>query len=312
MSGPRLGFGCASLGSRIARADGLAALERAYAAGVDWYDVAPSYGDGQAEALLGSFLKGKRDRVAICTKVGILPPAPSLPKRMLRPLVRTALSVAPGLRAQIKKRRPAAIKPPLDAAVILPSLEASLTRLGTDHVDVLALHAATAAEVARDDVIAAVEAVLASGKAKAVSIASSADAVLAGVAASSAYGVGQVANNVFERDLAVVRAGLPAGRALMTVTHTVFGADGVIERLTGRIERDAALAAAFAEAGYGGGARATAIAFLADYAFAANAGGVVLMSMFSGRHLESNLARHALPRDAATIDRLAAMIGAAA
>jgi aryl-alcohol dehydrogenase-like predicted oxidoreductase len=51
-----LGFGCASLGSRIGARPGLLALEQAFDAGISWYDVAPSYGDGNAEAILGNFL----------------------------------------------------------------------------------------------------------------------------------------------------------------------------------------------------------------------------------------------------------------
>ena len=44
----RLGFGCASLGSRVAAADGLNALAAAFDAGVNWFDVAPAYGAGEA------------------------------------------------------------------------------------------------------------------------------------------------------------------------------------------------------------------------------------------------------------------------
>ena len=51
----RIGFGCASLGSRIGSREGINALERAYTAGVTWYDVAPSYGDGMAESIVGEF-----------------------------------------------------------------------------------------------------------------------------------------------------------------------------------------------------------------------------------------------------------------
>jgi len=70
----RLGFGCASLGSRVAAADGLNALAAAFDAGVNWFDVAPAYGAGEAETLLGRFLRGRRDRTFVVTKVGMAPP----------------------------------------------------------------------------------------------------------------------------------------------------------------------------------------------------------------------------------------------
>ena len=41
-----IGFGCASLGSRISAADGRRAIARALDLGLTWFDVAPPYGDG--------------------------------------------------------------------------------------------------------------------------------------------------------------------------------------------------------------------------------------------------------------------------
>src|SRR5579863_1440738 len=72
-----LGLGCASLGSRIAPAEGARALAAAFEAGVRWYDVAPPYGAGEAETILGDFLKGRRRQVSVTTKVGLAPPAAS-------------------------------------------------------------------------------------------------------------------------------------------------------------------------------------------------------------------------------------------
>jgi hypothetical protein len=46
-----VGLGCASLGSRISAADGRRAIDRAIDLGLTWFDVAPSCGDGHAEAL---------------------------------------------------------------------------------------------------------------------------------------------------------------------------------------------------------------------------------------------------------------------
>src|SRR5215831_14662158 len=68
-----VGMGCASLGSRVGRREGLTALNRAFGGGITWFDVAPSYGDSAAESILGEFARGKRDKLQICTKVGIRP-----------------------------------------------------------------------------------------------------------------------------------------------------------------------------------------------------------------------------------------------
>src|SRR5260221_4138096 len=87
-----LGFGCASLGSRVSPGRGRTALEQAFDAGVTWYDVAPSYGAGHAETILGEFAAGRRAVLAIATKVGILPPAPSFVPEIVKPLLRTLTS----------------------------------------------------------------------------------------------------------------------------------------------------------------------------------------------------------------------------
>ena len=69
-----LGFGCASLGSRVGEEAGLRALAAAHDAGVAWFDLAPLYGAGRAEEIAGRFLKGRpRDGVQICSKVGLAP-----------------------------------------------------------------------------------------------------------------------------------------------------------------------------------------------------------------------------------------------
>jgi aryl-alcohol dehydrogenase-like predicted oxidoreductase len=143
-----LGFGCASLGSRISAATGRRALDKAFDLGVSWFDVAPPYGDGQAEFLLGQFLKGRRDKVVVCTKCGISLPRVSLPRRLLRPIARNIVAALPRLREMVKQRRPAEGRTPLDPFQIEASLVASLRRLRTDHVDVLALHEPTEEEAA--------------------------------------------------------------------------------------------------------------------------------------------------------------------
>jgi hypothetical protein len=223
--------------------------------------------------------------------------------------MRLALAAMPGLRAQVRKRRPANTRVPLDAASIAASLDASLKRLGVDHVDVLALHSATPEESRRDDVIGALERSVASGKARTVAMASSPEAAVAGLGASPVYGLAQFANNPLEPGLEQVRAGLP-GRPFDAVTHTVYGNEGQIGALALRVEREPGLRAALDQAGYGGEPKAIAADVLADYAFAANPDGVVLMSMFSARHLTANLARHALPRDRQAILALGRLIAA--
>ena len=169
-----LGFGCAALGSRTAPQAGLAALAAAHAGGVTWFDLAPVYGNGQAEAIAGRYLRAHRAEVQICTKAGLALAggAGGGLRRALMPLARRVLALAGPLGARLRRAAPAAnVKLPLTGELITASLEASLKRLGTDYVDLFALHAPTPAEIARDDILRALEAIVAAGKARAVGVA---------------------------------------------------------------------------------------------------------------------------------------------
>lgn len=81
-------------------------VHAALAAGVNFFDTAPGYGNGASETALGMALRGRRDTAVICTKFG-----------------HTAVP-----------------EEDFTAAALRPALEQSLRRLQTDHVDLLLLH----------------------------------------------------------------------------------------------------------------------------------------------------------------------------
>ena len=51
------------------RADSLATVHAALAAGINFFDTAPAYGEGDAEEILGEALAGRRREVVVATKV---------------------------------------------------------------------------------------------------------------------------------------------------------------------------------------------------------------------------------------------------
>lgn len=299
------------MGSRKSRTESLAALDRAYAAGIRWFDVAPSYGDGAAEEVLGEFIRTRRPETIVATKVGILPGRAGLAKRITRPALRLALSLAPGLRGAIKRSRPPAMKQPLTAALIDTSVEASLRRLNAEQLDIVLLHDASPEEASNEAVIRALEGLLSSGKAAKVGIASFPDAISAGLAASDIYSVTQFANNPFEPGMLSLRDQLAARPNSTVITHSVFGIGDMMDTILSQIEQHAEVASAFVEAGYGTGSKSDVAAFLADYALGSEGVDVVLMSMFSPKHLKSNLSSTMRKRDAAGIRRVAEMLATA-
>src|SRR6201987_1782323 len=108
-----LGFGCGAVGGLMVRGDPLdqeRTIARAIAAGVNYFDTAVQYGDGESEKNLGRVLqKLKPDEVVVGTKVRLLP-------------------------SEFGRI----------ADAVTRSIEGSLTRLNLDRVDIFHLHNAIA------------------------------------------------------------------------------------------------------------------------------------------------------------------------
>ena len=70
-----VGFGCWAIGgsdiwNNTTNEDSIKAIHRALDLGVNFFDVAPVYGFGHAEKILGQALKGQHHKVLIATKCG--------------------------------------------------------------------------------------------------------------------------------------------------------------------------------------------------------------------------------------------------
>jgi aryl-alcohol dehydrogenase-like predicted oxidoreductase len=108
-------------------------LQRALELGVRHFDVAPMYGNGLDERELGIALRGLRSEVTIATKFGIpFRPYGEWSRTLFLPL-RVADRLLPGYHARQAARD-------YSPAAMQASVEASLRRLQTDHVDFLLLH----------------------------------------------------------------------------------------------------------------------------------------------------------------------------
>lgn len=110
---PRMGVGCMNLshayGIPPSEDDGLALLRTALDSGVTHLDTATLYGGGRNEELVGRALRGRRDEVVLASKGG--------------------MAMVDGVK--VIDGRPETLRAQVDA---------SLTRLGVDHIDLYYLH----------------------------------------------------------------------------------------------------------------------------------------------------------------------------
>jgi aryl-alcohol dehydrogenase-like predicted oxidoreductase len=142
-----IGFGCWAIGGPFTRdgspvgwgevddTESAAALHRALDLGITFFDTADVYGTGHSEQVLGRALAGHRDEVVIATKFGnVFDPA----RREI-----TGADASPGY--------------------IHRACRASLSRLGTDRIDLYQLHLGDLATDQADGAIAALEDLVTAG-----------------------------------------------------------------------------------------------------------------------------------------------------
>ncbi|PZP63777.1 MAG: aldo/keto reductase [Pseudoxanthomonas spadix] len=113
-----LGLGCMGMSHAYGTGDdaeSLATLDRALELGIDFWDTADIYGPHTNETLLGRALKGRRERVFLATKFGFVAGSGQF-------------GAGQGPRVDGSP------------AYVRQAVEASLARLGTDHIDLYYLH----------------------------------------------------------------------------------------------------------------------------------------------------------------------------
>jgi aryl-alcohol dehydrogenase-like predicted oxidoreductase len=138
-----LGLGCMGMSEFYGArndAESLATLEAALAAGIDFFDTADTYGHGHNEELVGRFLKGRREKVVLATKFGIV-------------------------------RKPGTYERRVDnsPAYIRAACEASLQRLGVEQIDLYYMHRRNP-DVPVEESVGAMAELVSQGKVKALGL----------------------------------------------------------------------------------------------------------------------------------------------
>ena len=260
-------------------------LAVAYEAGFRHFDVAPSYGLGTAEKVLGRFLRTQPDGVTVATKVGITArPAAALARAINRP-ARALVRRFPGLRGRATQAIGTAVHASTDFshANRTRSLEQSLRALGTGRIDLLLLHEVQPSDLHDSSVVDWVCTQRDRGIVACIGIATSPAAAAAIVAAHpGVFDVAQTPSQV----LAPAGEYLPRGTVPLRVSHSVLATPHAL--IARRMSSDAAWSRALSErAGRDLSAPGQLARLLLALGHHENPGGIVLLGASKPEHLSA-------------------------
>jgi aryl-alcohol dehydrogenase-like predicted oxidoreductase len=225
---PVLGFGCSSLAS-VGKKKALQLLGTAFDAGVRHFDVARYYGYGEAESLLGAFVKSRRAQVTITTKFGIEPPRRTNALRFAVQAGRRLAKVVPGARSFLQRRAQGLVKGnAFGANDARKNLETSLRELGTDCIDFFLLHDYSVTEDSPEELVVFLTEAVRAGKIRYFGLGTGVDNVLRALECRPELcSVVQFENSVLRRNLErLSRGALPklviTFGALSASYHSLF------------------------------------------------------------------------------------------
>jgi len=136
------GLGCARLGGIFKQqpAEFENILSAALDAGINFFDTAAMYSQGESEALIGRTLRRRRNEVIIATKAGWVLPAQQRFIAGLKPLVRPLIGALKLSRRHLPGAARGTFSQDFSPRYLRTSLEGSLRRLRTDRLDLFQLH----------------------------------------------------------------------------------------------------------------------------------------------------------------------------
>jgi aryl-alcohol dehydrogenase-like predicted oxidoreductase len=139
-----MGFGGARIGGLLAqdggRATSLKTLEAACDAGINFFDTADMYSQGESEILVGKAFRNKRDRVFIATKGGYSLPRQKRLIQFIKPFAKPIVRALGLRRSAVPASLSGTVSQDFSPGYLREAVEASLRRLQSDHIDLYQLH----------------------------------------------------------------------------------------------------------------------------------------------------------------------------
>ncbi len=136
------GLGCARIGG-IFQGDSksfLRLLATAADFGINFFDTADMYSQGESEVLIGQAFRKQRGRVIIASKAGYCLPTRRRFAARIKPLLRPLIRALKIRRDKLPGGARGALSQDFSPAYLRQAVEGSLRRLKTDHLDLFQLH----------------------------------------------------------------------------------------------------------------------------------------------------------------------------
>jgi aryl-alcohol dehydrogenase-like predicted oxidoreductase len=233
----KFGLGCARIGG-IFQNDTKGFVNLLAAArdlGINFFDTADMYSQGESEALLGRAFRGVRSQVVIASKAGYCLPGRRKFAARLKPILRPALKLLKIRRDRLPALARGALLQDFSPNYLKKAVEGSLRRLRADYLDLLQLHSPPAEVVERGEWVHALEALKQAGKIRYYGV--SCDTVEAGLAALRFPGVSslQFVLNLLEPRARDVLLPELKGKGLGGIARECL-ANGLLAKTAGEID----------------------------------------------------------------------------
>jgi aryl-alcohol dehydrogenase-like predicted oxidoreductase len=209
----RLGLGCARIGG-VFQGDPTSfvrLLAVARDAGINFFDTADMYSQGESESLLGHAFGKRRADVLIATKAGYCLPGRRKLAGHLKPILRPVIRALGIRRDQLPAATRGVMAQDFSPGYLTRAIEASLRRLRTDYVDLFQLHSPPLDVIERGEWEPALEDLKRAGKVRYYGIAC--DSLDAALAALRYKGVSSVQFTFSLLEPRASQALLPAAQA---------------------------------------------------------------------------------------------------
>ena len=139
-----IGFGGSRIGGLLAedggRATSLRTLQAACDAGINFYDTADMYAQGESEILIGKAFRTMRDKVFIATKGGYRLPAQKRFIQFIKPFAKPIVRAIGLRRSAVPAALSGTLSQDFSPRHLRNAVEASLRRLQSDYIDLYQLH----------------------------------------------------------------------------------------------------------------------------------------------------------------------------